>query len=99
MGDRGRRVSLWLDEDAAELLDRMTTVHRRGRFLSELIRRRAAERAAEQLPAPSPGEQLRSIEDRLERIEGKLDGLMGAGDTPAVQPEAEAQTPASHQGD
>lgn len=86
VSQQGRRVSLWLDEDAAELLDRMTTVHRRGRFLSELIRRTAADRAAAEAAASSAGEQLRSIEERLERIEGKLDELAGAGAEPVSEP-------------
>lgn len=83
----GRRVSLWLDEDAFDLLGRLTTVHRRGRYLSELIRRAAAS----QETSPLPGVQLQRIEERLERIEEKLDAPGGLTEGPEGQQGAAGQ--------
>lgn len=80
--ERKRRVSLWLDEDAFDLLNELTTVHRRGRYLSELIRRAAA--ASE---APPPDTLLQRIEERLERIEAKLEAREEREPARGEQPE------------
>lgn len=86
--ERKRRVSLWLDEDAFDLLNELTTVHRRGRYLSELVRRAAAEREA-----PPPGALLQRIEERLERIEAKLDTEGKSGSVPDDPPADSGRQP------
>jgi hypothetical protein len=69
---QGVRMQVVLDEDAYRLLGELTTPHRKGEYLSQLIRRAAAEQVSRE---PEGIQLLQSIEDRLERIEEKLDEL------------------------
>ena len=75
-----------LDEDAYQLLEILTSPHRKGEYLSELIRRAAAEQAAEH---PEGIQLLQSIEERLERIEDKLDEVGRRVDQPQAGREAQ----------
>jgi hypothetical protein len=58
-----RRTLLSLDQDAADLLDSVTTERKKGAFVSELIRQ-----YAQAQPNESPG-ILERIEQRLVRIQ------------------------------
>lgn len=74
----GVRMQVMLDEDAYELLGSLTTPHRKGEYLSDLIRRAAAARTAVHPDEHPEGIQLlQSIEERLERIEDKLNEAAG----------------------
>ena len=68
-----------LDDEAYRLLGELTTLHRKGEYLSQLIRRAAAEQIAEH---PEGIQLLQSIEERLERIEDKLDEVGRRVDQP-----------------
>jgi hypothetical protein len=80
---QGVRMQVVIDEDAYHLLGTLTRPHRKGEFLSELIRRAGAERAAEH---PNGIQLLQSIEEKLERIEDKLDEVSAQGGHPAPGP-------------
>jgi hypothetical protein len=76
---KGVRMQVVIDEDAYQLLGSLTKPHRKGEFLSELIRRAGAEGAAEH---PNGIQLLQSIEERLERIEDKLDEVSAGVNQP-----------------
>jgi hypothetical protein len=71
---RQRRLVVMLDEDAYELLARLTTPRRKGGYLSDLIRRAAGAKAGEH---PEGMQLLQGIEASLERIEKKLNAAAG----------------------
>jgi hypothetical protein len=77
---QGVRVQIVLDEDAYQLLGSLTSPHRKGEYLSDLIRRAAVAKIV-QHPDQHPGAQgiqlLQSIEESMERIEDKLDAVAG----------------------
>ena len=75
-----------LDEDAYRLLETLTSPHRKGEYLSELIRRAAAEQTADH---PEGIQLLQSIEERLERIEDKLDEVAKRVEQPLAGQEAQ----------
>lgn len=85
---QGVRVQATLDEDAYRLLGELTSLHRKGEYLSELIRRAAAEKSAEH---PDGIQLLKSIEERLERIEDKLDEVGGQVSRQASQPQSKQE--------
>lgn len=90
---RLHRVVIMLEGDAYLLLEGLTTPRRKSAYLAELIRRAAAEKAAEQAAQqaaehPQEIQLLQSIEERLERIEDKLDEVGKRIDQPRVGQEA-----------
>jgi hypothetical protein len=87
--ERTRRMVVMLDEDAYLLLEGLTSTRRKGTYLSDLIRRAAAEQAAEKSAEhPEEVQLLQNIEERLERIEEKLDEVGGQFSQQASRPQA-----------
>lgn len=66
-----KRILLELDVETVRLLETMTTPRRKSQFLTKLIRQ-----AAEEEPMPL---LLQRMEERLKRIEEKLDRLNATG--------------------
>jgi hypothetical protein len=84
---QGVRVQIVLDEDAYRLLGSLTSPHRKGEYLSDLIRRAAVAEIVEHPEEHPDGhpegiQLLQSIEERLERIEDKLDAVAGHTEQP-----------------
>jgi len=84
------RMVLMLEEDAYLLLEGLTTPRRKSAYIAELIRRAAAEKAADHpVDHPQGIQLLQSIEERLERIEDKLDEVGRRVDQPQAGREAQ----------
>ena len=70
-----RRVTLALDEDAAQLLDRLAAgPHKKSELLAALLRQAAAETSADE-PLTEEDPLLR-LEQRLQRIERKVELIL-----------------------
>ena len=79
-----RRLSLRLDHDAADLLDRLApSENKRGAYVSELVRRAAVERGlVEPGAAPPAPADLAVVRQELARLTARVDEAIAAATAP-----------------